>query len=102
MAGHKPWSTLVDKMSPERQEKLKEAARGQRLGKLVAQIRKSSGLTQEELALRLGITQPRLSTVEGSGDMHVETLRRIIAELGGEVIIHMPDGDINLTQISCK
>ena len=100
MAGHKPWSTLIDKMSPERQAAYEEAAKQQRLGRLVAQMRKHSGLTQAELAQRLGITQPRLSTVEGAEDMQVETLKRIIAELGGKVVIQMPGGDISLTQVS--
>lgn len=97
MAGHKPWSTLIDKMPPERRAAYDEAVKQQRIGRLVAQMRKHSGLTQEELAQRLGITQPRLSTVEGADDMHVDTLKRFITELGGEVVIRMPDGDISLT-----
>lgn len=48
------------------------------------------------------MTQPRLSTVEGAEDMQVETLKRIIAELGGKVVIQMPGGDISLSQISSE
>jgi len=97
MPGHQPWSTLIEKMSPDRRAAYEEAAKQQRIGRLVAQIRKHSGLTQEELSQRLGITQPRLSSVEGADDMYVDTLKKIIAELGGEVVIHMPDGDIVLS-----
>ncbi|MCG8583303.1 MAG: helix-turn-helix domain-containing protein [Pirellulales bacterium] len=97
MAGHKPWSTLIDKMSPERRAAYEKAAKEQRIGRLVAQMRKHSGLTQQELAERLGISQPRLSSVEGADDLRVDTLKNIVSELGGEVVIHMPDGDIVLS-----
>ena len=97
MAGHKPWSTLIDKMSPERRAAYEKAAKEQRIGRLVTQMRKHSGLTQQELAQRLGISQPRLSSVEGADDLRVDTLKNIVGELGGEVVIHMPDGDIILS-----
>ena len=100
MAGHKPWKTLIDKMPAEQREAYEEALKQQRLGRLVAQMRKHSGLTQEELAERLGITQPRLSNVEGAEDMHVDTLKKIVSELGGEVVIQMPNGEISLSSYS--
>jgi predicted transcriptional regulator len=67
---------------------------------LLAEIRKSVGLTQEELAKALGITQPSLSKLEKQDDMQVSTLRRLIEALGGqlEIIAHLPRGDIRIRQ----
>ncbi len=97
MAGHHPWQNLIDKMPPDRREAFEAAAKEQRIGRLIAQIRLHSGLTQKELAERLGIQQPNLSKIEAAEDMRLDTLKRIITELGGEVVIHMPGGDIPLT-----
>jgi len=54
-------------------------------------------MTQTELAERLGIGQSTISQIESSGDMHLTTLTKIVSELGGEIVIHMPNGDIPLT-----
>ncbi len=52
---------------------------------LLAEIRKQEGLTQVDLAERLGITQPSLSKLESQDDMQISTLRRIIEALEGEL-----------------
>ncbi|MGA2060271.1 MAG: XRE family transcriptional regulator [Thermoguttaceae bacterium] len=69
---------------------------------LLAEIRKSVGLTQEELAAALGITQPSLSKLENQDDMQVSTLHRLIQALGGEleIIAHLPRGDIRILQFN--
>jgi DNA-binding XRE family transcriptional regulator len=66
----------------------------------LAELRKHVGLTQEEVAARLGIRQPSLSKLESQDDMQITTLSRLIEALGGklEIIAHMPRGDIHLTQ----
>ena len=58
------------------------------------------GLTQEELAKALGVTQPSLSKLENQDDMQVSTLRRLIEALGGqlEIVAHLPRGDIRIRQ----
>jgi DNA-binding XRE family transcriptional regulator len=67
---------------------------------LLGEVRKMSGLTQEQLAAKLGIKQPTLSRLESQDDMQISTLRRLIHALGGEleIIAHLPGGDIRLTQ----
>lgn len=69
---------------------------------LLAEVRKSVGLTQEELAVALGITQPSLSKLENQDDMQVSTLHRLIQALGGqlEIIAHLPRGDIRILQFN--
>ena len=100
MAGHKPWSTLQQKMSPERRQANAEAARRIEAEMVLAELRKHSGMTQTQLADILGISQPSLSKQEQQTDMAISTLSNLVSGLGGELelIVHMPKGDIRLTQ----
>jgi transcriptional regulator with XRE-family HTH domain len=64
---------------------------------LLAKLRKQAGLTQQQLAERLGVSQPSISQMEAGDEMYVSSLSRVIAELGGDVVLRMPSGDVNLT-----
>ena len=59
-------------------------------------------MTQQELADKLGISQPSLSKMESQEDMQIGTLNRLVDSVGGklELIVHLPDGDVSLTQFS--
>jgi len=100
MAGHTPWSKLKKNMSPERRARVEELYQQKKVGLLVAEMRKQSGLTQAELAERIGRGQSTLSEMESSGDMRITTLNLIVKELGGSVVVHLPDGDIPLTPLA--
>ncbi len=91
---------LEEKMSPEARARAEAMAKDMMAEMLLAEIRKLAGLTQEELAEALGVTQPSLSKLENQDDMHVSTLRRLIEALGGqlEIIAHLPCGDIRIRQ----
>ena len=99
MAGHRPWSELRSKMTPEQRARSEAKYKAMKIGMLVADLQKHSGLTQTELAERLGIGQSTISQMESSDDMHLATLKKIVGELGGEIVLHMPDGDIPLTTV---
>ena len=97
---HHPFQKLRDKMTPAQLAQADREAR-QMMGEMVlAELRKHVGLTQEELAAALGITQPSLSKLENQDDMQISTLRRLVEALGGnlEIIVHMPRGDIPIRQ----
>ena len=100
MAGHKPFSELAAKMSPERQARAKVRTKEMLAETLLSEARQFSGMTQKELATALGISQPRLSKMECQSDIQVSTLTRLIRSLGGELelIAHLPNGDVRLTQ----
>jgi predicted transcriptional regulator len=100
MSRHHPYHILRNKMTPQQLADADLAAKEMMAEMLLAEIRKSVGLTQEELAETLGITQPSLSKLENQDDMQVSTLRRLIEALGGrlEIIAHMPRGDIRVGQ----
>lgn len=65
-------------------------------GHRLKELRKRSGMTQTELAVRMHISQARVSQLE-SGDpkqFEVDTLHRYTSALGGELVIFVDfDGD---------
>ena len=95
------FNELREKMSPKRRAKSTLKAQEMMADMLLSEIRKQTGLTQIDLAERLGITQPTLSKLESQEDMQLSTLRRIIEALGGEleVIARLPgDKTVKLGQ----
>jgi len=61
MAGHRNISVLREKMGPERVAGAKARAREMQVEMLLAELRKLEGVTQVELAEKLGIKQPAVS-----------------------------------------
>ncbi len=94
------YQKLRDKLSPKQLAQAEEEARGIMAEMLLSEIRKSVGLTQEELAAALGIKQPSLSKLENQDDMQISTLRKLIEALGGslELVIHLPQGAVRINQ----
>lgn len=94
------FAELEKKMSPDRVARSKARAKEIIGEMLLAELRRQAGLTQAELAERLGIQQPSLSKLEGQDDMQVSTLRRIVAALGGEleIVADLPCGRVTLSQ----
>ncbi len=100
MAGHRKFSTLREKMKPAQRERAYARVSELQAEMLLSELRQHSGMTQQELAAALGITQPGLSKMEKQTDMQITTLDRIIQALGGqlEIVAHMPTKDVVLTQ----
>jgi ribosome-binding protein aMBF1 (putative translation factor) len=58
------------------------------LGKAVRELREKTGITQTELARRIGSTQPVIARLEAGGvDPRLSTVQRVFEELGGEFTI---------------
>jgi transcriptional regulator with XRE-family HTH domain len=56
------------------------------LGKVIARLREDRGLSQADLAARVGISQPTLSRFErGAGKPDALTMKKLAAELGVSV-----------------
>lgn len=71
------------------------------LGHRLAQLREERGLTQVQVAERMGISQPRVSQLE-KGDidqMEVDTIRRYVAAVGGrlKIIADFDDHDVTVS-----
>lgn len=75
---------------PEIRAGYDEARRAIELGAMVRKLRLSSGLSQEELAQRAGMTQPALSRLErGGGIPTITVLDRIAAALHATLTVSM-------------
>lgn len=61
-------------------------------------FREVQGLSQAELATRLGIQQAAVSKVERRQDLHLDTLSAIVTALGGtlEMKVKFPGGEVPL------
>jgi len=100
MPGHQKFATLREKMPPDRRDRYDERVRELRQEMLLSELRRHSGMTQKELAVKLGISQPSLSQMEGQTDMQISTLQRLVESLGGklELVVRLPSGEVSLEQ----
>jgi transcriptional regulator with XRE-family HTH domain len=66
------------------------------------ELRRLVGVTQDELAERLGTNQPNISKLERREDMHISSLRDVVAALGGslEINARFPGYSVPLRQFS--
>lgn len=77
---------------------------------LLARVREERGVSQAELARRLGLAQATVSGYERRHDIQLSTLRKIVSALGGEVQIsavfhdatYTVAGDISGTQVGAS
>ena len=96
----KNFRELELRMDPDARNRAQTRARELIGEMLLSELRKSAGMTQEELAAVLGVKQPNLSRLESQDDMQVSTLRRLVEALGGqlEIVARLPEGDVRLSQ----
>ncbi|MFI9452810.1 helix-turn-helix domain-containing protein [Amycolatopsis sp. NPDC052450] len=79
----------------------REATQAYVLGFRLSELREDVGLSQAEVAKRMGVSQPRISQLE-QGDpsqMELDTLRRYIVALGGRmrVVADFDDHDVTIS-----
>ena len=94
----KKFDDLRARMAPESRA-LAEARTAEMLAAMpLSVLRQARGMTQEEMARALGTTQASVSKLERRGDVHVSSLRRYVAALGGELEItaRFPGGEVRL------
>jgi len=67
-------------------------------GEALRELRLGRGLTQQQLATRLGTIQPEVSKLEHRRDTRLSTVRAYVAALGGRlrVTARFPDEEIDL------
>ena len=89
-----PW-LATDEAEQERAS-IREEHLGLIRGHELAELRKSSGLTQAEVAAVLGVSQARVSQIEHGQIDSLETLRAYAQALGAEVSITISRGPLTL------
>jgi transcriptional regulator with XRE-family HTH domain len=96
----KPFKNLVNKMSSESQERVRERTAQMQSEMALQELRQAMHLTQQELADLLQMNQAAISKLEHQSDMYVSTLRRFVAAMGGDlrIVAHFPQGDVVVNQ----
>ena len=95
MSRHHNFNVLGAKMSPERQSRIKPEADALHRDYVLSQIRRQVGFTQMEVAKRLGISQPTYAECERGSNMRIGTLQKIVAALGGELLLQVKLNGVN-------
>ena len=74
----KSFKDLVEKLPPERQEKIKEGTQVLLSDMAQEELQKAFQLTQLQLVKTLDMDQVAISNIERQSDMYVSTLRRFL------------------------
>lgn len=101
MTGYVRWEDIRGKLVERHggEEALKERVdrlRAETQGFRLAEIRRGRGLTQQDIADRMGVTKGRISQIEQGSISGQDVLARYAAALGGRLqqSIFFDDGDI--------
>lgn len=87
----KQWEKKVLE-APGAQERVREIEEELRLAAGLTALREQAGLSQRQLAKRLGVSQPRIAAIEGSRNITVEVLKQYAYAFGGELEISIVRG----------
>ena len=98
----KQFKNLLNKMSPERRERIKIKTDVLKNEMALGELRQALDLTQEELAKSLHMKQAAISKFEHQSDIYLSTLRRILFAMGADlkIVAHFPDGDVLVNQFT--
>jgi DNA-binding XRE family transcriptional regulator len=91
---------LLNKMTPERRARIKAGANRFREELILAELRQSRSLTQQQLARALRINQAAVSKMERRKDMYVSSLDGIVRAMGGRLEIRavFPDRVVRISR----
>ncbi len=90
MSERTSWSDLKKPRSGVGQRAYEDEARISEFRDLVYRLRSEAGLTQAELAKRMGTTQSAIARMEGGGSRPtLETLEKLAGAIGQEMIVGM-------------
>jgi transcriptional regulator with XRE-family HTH domain len=93
MSGHTRWEDIKKRLpepSPERRAKI---AFENALGQLIYDLRIGAGLSEQELAERMGTTSEVISDLEvgGGAENRIDTLTRIAQALNRHLVLSFPE-----------
>jgi ribosome-binding protein aMBF1 (putative translation factor) len=89
MSGHTKWAEIRDqrKRTPEQEAAIAAGTRAILRENALMRLRRQQHLSQEELAAALGTTQENVSRIERTDEPQIDTIRRFVEALGGELIV---------------
>jgi transcriptional regulator with XRE-family HTH domain len=78
---------------PRARQRVAEIEGEMRLAVALTALREKAGLSQRELAERLGVSQPRIVAIEHARNVTLDVLEQYLAALGGSVEISFVKGN---------
>ncbi len=90
MAKRTTWNELKERrpLSPEARAAYEDEARIAAFREFVYRLRVEAGLTQAELAERMGTTQSAIARMDGGGARpNLETLEKLATAVGAELVV---------------
>ena len=93
MANYSRWDNTKKKRRAPSTEVRAEVEHDLALGQLIYDLRTGAGLSQRELAERMGTTQSVISRLEegGGAKNRIDTLARVAGALGRHLIVSFPE-----------
>jgi transcriptional regulator with XRE-family HTH domain len=73
-----------------------------RLAAGLTALREEAGLSQRELAKRIGVSQPRVAAIERSQNLTLDVLEEYVDALGGQLEINVVRGTQTIPLISAR
>lgn len=103
VSGRNSFGKLREKTEsdPVRRKRMQETREAYDALLTLADLRRSRGLTQAELARLLGVSQPNVSKIEHGEEVHLSTVGDYIAALGGRLEVRAifedhPEHDVTI------
>lgn len=93
MANYSRWSEVrAERLAPSEETKA-SVEQDLALGQLIYDLRTEAGLSQRELASRMGTTQSVISRLEEGGGARnrIDTLARVATALGRHLVLSFPE-----------
>jgi transcriptional regulator with XRE-family HTH domain len=88
--------------SPGALQRVEEIEEELRLAAGLTKLREKAGLSQRELADRVGVRQPRIAAIERSRNVTFDVLERYVAALGGRIELTVLQGGKRIPLISAR
>ena len=88
----KEWEKKVLE-APGAAERVTEIEEELRLAAGLTALREQAGLSQRELAERLGVKQPRVAAIEKARNVTIDVLERYVDALGGKLQVTVVKGN---------
>ena len=100
MSGHSSWNEISEKLraDPERRARIEQLEQAIEAELTISQLRESRGVTQENIAEKMNVTQSNVSHFERNPHIFLRSLASYIEALGGRLEIRavFPDQIVTL------
>jgi transcriptional regulator with XRE-family HTH domain len=88
--------------SPGAADRVSEIEEELRLAAGLTALREQAGLSQREMAKRIGVSQPRVAAIERSRNVTVEVLEQYVLAAGGELEISVRKGGKRVALVGAR